>query len=235
MLKCSLNMKKTAVWGLALALLIPIFSFLVVHYFGKSVVDMPPHYYFDTIITRSENGHQIQDTVWHRVKNFKLVNQLGDSVSLEDMRGKVIVLDFFFTSCPSFCPRLSKNMQRLQKMLKKTAKSNNMVQLLSISVDPEHDSAASLKKYADKYEAEHDIWYFLTGDKKIIYDLAQEELHVGVSDGEKDDFVHTDRFILLDKQRVVRGYYPGQDSTMFSKLLTDISLLYIERPPKKRN
>lgn len=226
-------MKKTAVWGLALALLIPILSFLAVHYFGKSVVEMPPHYYFDSVLQSTKNGHQIQDTIWHRVKNFKLVNQLGDSVSWEDMQGKVVVLDFFFTSCPSFCPRLSKNMQRLQKMLKKTAKSANMVQLLSFTVDPERDTVPKLKEYADKYEAEHSLWYFLTGDKQTIYDLAQEELHVGISDGEKDDFVHTDRFILLDKQRVVRGYYPGQDTSMFSKLLTDISLLYIERPPKK--
>ena len=110
------------------------------------------------------------------------------------------------------------------------------VQFLSFSVDPERDSVTALKKYADKYGVDHDSWWFLTGSKKEIYDFALHEVKLGLQDGGTIDsnFIHTGHFVLLDKDRVVRGYYDGLDSAELSKLAEDLTLLMLEKDKKKK-
>src|SRR5687767_15440340 len=112
---------------------------------------MPPHYYADYIIDTVKNGKQVSDTIWHQVGDIKLQNQLGDTVSIHDLRGKIVVADFFFTRCPSICPFLTKNMKGLQDALKMkdvTKRTDtSFVHFLSFSVDPERDSVAALKRY----------------------------------------------------------------------------------------
>lgn len=206
--------------------LIPVLGYAVLRYWMPDALHIPPRYYFDTVVVNNERGKKVMDTIWHRIADFKLINQLGDTISWGTMKGKVAVVNFFFTRCPSFCPRLSESMVLLQKAF---AKNPNAVQLLSLSVDPEYDTREVIKKYADSYNANHKMWWLLTGSQEVIRRIAQEELHLGISEGVKDDFIHSDRFVLIDQKRVVRGYYNGQDSLEMQKLAKDIVLVYMEK------
>jgi protein SCO1 len=225
---------------LCLAVLLPAVSYLLVKKFGDSAVRMPPRYFADSVINKVVNGKSVTDTVWHQVADIRLTNQLGQSISLDDLKGKIIIADFFFTRCPSICPTLTTNMKGLQDALKmkdpRKRIDSNFVQFLSFSVDPERDSVPVLKKYADKYSVNHDIWWMLTGAKKEIYDFALNELKLGLQDGGTVDsnFIHTGKFILLDKERVVRGYYNGLDTASLSKLAEDLTLLMLEKDRKKK-
>lgn len=197
---------------------------------------MPRHYYMDSLRTRNEDGKIIIDTVWHKVANISLQNQLGDSVSLDSLKGKVVVANFFFTRCPSICPKLTTNMHKLQESFKKT---QQYVQFLSFSVDAERDSVPVLKRYADKFNIDHSNWWLLTGAKKTIYDFALNEVKLGLQDGEGVDsnFIHTPKFVLLDRNHVIRGYYNGLDSTDMLRLLDDVVFLNMEiekRKPKRK-
>ncbi|HEY8397257.1 MAG TPA: SCO family protein [Flavihumibacter sp.] len=233
-------MNKTALLGILLALVVPVICYFIVDHFSGGAVDMPRRYYVDTVITKIEGGKEITDTVWHKVSNIQLTNQLGNEVSLDDLQGKVIVANFFFTRCPSICPTLTLNMKRLQNSLRlkdATRKlDTSFVQFLSFSVDPVRDSATQLKKYADRYGVNHDVWWMLTGDKKAIYDFALKEVKLSAIDGEGVDsnFIHTERFVLLDRDRVVRGYYNGLDTMAMANLAADIVKIYVEKDPKKK-
>ena len=223
-------MKKTAILGLLLAILMPIAGYLSVKILSKNAVLMPRKYFYDTVAKVEKNGKLKDDTIWHKVKNIKFTNQLGKQVSLDDLKGKVIVLDFFFTSCPSICPGLARNMKRLQDSYKK---NDNIVQFISISVDPERDSVPRLRAFADKYEANHDSWWFVTGDKKEIYDFALKDIKASIADANVDTaFIHTENFFLLDTNRVVRGWYNGFDTAKLAKLAKDIPTIMLERDKK---
>ncbi len=233
-------MSKKAVFALIIVVLLPLLSFFLVKSFSEDAVSMPRKYFTDTIITKVVNGKSITDTVWHRVENITLVNQLGDTVSLDDIDGSIIIANYFFTRCPTICPTLTKNMKSLQDAMKmkdfRRKIDSNFVRFLSFSVDPERDSAAALKKYADKFKVNHDTWWLLTGPKRTIYDYAFKELKIGLQDGEGVDsnFIHTDKFILIDRNRIVRGYYSGLDSAAMSKLAEDLTLLMLEKDKNKK-
>jgi protein SCO1/2 len=221
-------MNKKAVLSLLLAILLPLTSYLLVNYFSKQAVNMPRKYFIpDSVVVKERNGKNVTDTVWHKVKNINFINQLGKNVSLNDLHGKIIVLDFFFTRCPSICPGLARNMKRLQDSF---TKNDSIVQFISISIDPEHDSVQQLRKFADRFNINHDTWWMVTGNKKEIYDFALKEVRANIADpGVDTAFIHTENFFLLDSNRVVRGFYNGFDSTAQSKLVRDIPLLMLER------
>jgi len=226
---------RKALLGICVAVLVPLVSYLIVKTASENAVAMPPRYYYDSVITTLKDGKQITDTLWHPVNDFSLTNQLGHDVSLTQLKGKVIVADFFFTHCPSICPYLTRNLKKLQDALEIKNNANepdtNSVQLLSFSVDPERDSASVLKKYADKYGVDPDMWWLLTGPKKTIYDFALSELKMGISDagGADSNFIHTQKMVLLDRDHVVRGYYDGLDSVELTKLVRDIGLILLEK------
>jgi protein SCO1/2 len=229
--------------GLALAALLPLSAFFIFKFFGDKVQIMPRHYYMDSTRKHVEDGKIITDTVWHRVANITLVNQLGQTISLDSIRSaedtvrnKILVANFFFTRCPSICPKLTANIHKLQESFKK---SPGYVQFLSFSVDPERDSVRALKKYADKFNIDNGNWWLLTGDKKTIYDFALNEIKLGLQDGEGVDsnFIHTPKFVLMDRNRVIRGYYNGLDSTDMLRLLDDVVFLNMEidkQKPKRK-
>jgi protein SCO1/2 len=188
---------------------------------------MPRRYFHDTVNMVEKGGKKSPDTVWHQVKNMSFQNQMGQHVSLEDLKGKVIVIDFFFSRCPSICPGLARNMKKVQAAF---GKNPEIVQFLSISIDPEHDSVPVLRKYADKFGGDHDGWWFLTGNKQEIYDFAIKEMKASVADTNVDTaFIHTENFFLLDSSRVVRGWYNGFDTVQLAKLVKDIPTLMLER------
>lgn len=229
-------MRKTTILALCIALLIPIVSYLFVKYASERSIDMPRHFLPDSTVSRIQDGKRIEDTVWHTVANITLQNQLGDTVSLYDIQNKVIVADFFFTSCASICPRLTKNMVKLQRSFAKGGDKfhtidTSIVQFLSFTIDPERDSAAKLKAYADRFGVNHDNWWFLTGNRDSIYNFVFEQLRVDKYSDEPIDsnFVHTNRFVVIDKMHHIRGYYDGTDSIAIGKLAKDVGLLMVEK------
>lgn len=222
--------------------MIPLIGYIILKNAGEDAVVMPRKYLMDSVVTKTVDGKTTTDTIWHRTENIKLVNQLGDSVSLYDIQNRVIVADFFFTRCPNICPLMTRNMARLQQSFSHNNKDgrkvidSSIVRFLSFSIDPARDSVAALKAYADKFGVDHDNWWMLTGNKKTIYDFALNELKLGLVDGEGVDtsFIHTQKFVLLDKDYVVRGYYNGLDTTSLAALAKDIGLLMLEKDKKKK-
>jgi protein SCO1/2 len=229
-----------ALLAIVIAVLIPLASYLVVKKFTDDTNFIPRRYHYDTVITKVKDGIEVSDTVWHSVKNIQLQNQLGKTVSLSDLNGKILVVDFFFTHCISICPKLTANMKRLQQAIKtrdpRKLVDTPFIQFVSLTVDPERDSPSVLKKYADKFQLNHDTWWMLTGDKKTIYDFGLNEVKLGVPDSSSVDtnFIHSEYFVLLDRDRVVRGYYNGLDTVALNKLSEDIVFLMLERDKKKK-
>jgi len=226
-------MKKTTILAFLMVTVLPIASYLFVSNLSKDAIKMPRRYFYDTVVVKMEKGKKINDTVWHKVRPFKLKNQFGKEVGLEDWGGKIIIADFFFTSCPSICPKLTRNMKKLQTAFKKT---DSLVRFVSFTVDPVRDSVQALKAYGDKFGIDHDSWFMLTGDRNELYDIALNEFKASIaSNGNIDTgFIHTDRFFLLDRDRVVRGWYSGLDSLNLDKLIKDVVLLNMERDKKKK-
>ncbi|HSN60048.1 MAG TPA: SCO family protein [Ferruginibacter sp.] len=215
---------------LLLVLLIPLTGYFIVKFYSKYAVHMPRHYFYDDVKQIQRRGKTVNDTIWHPVKNISFTNQMGKAVSLDDAKGKVLVVNFFFTRCPSICPGLTRNMKKLQDSFEKNPE---IVQFISISVDPEHDSVQHLRKFADRFDVNHDTWWFVTGNKKEIYDFAIKEIKANIADVNVDTaFVHTENFFLLDSNRVVRGWYNGFDTAKLAQLAGDIPTLMLERDRK---
>mgnify|MGYP006273294941 FL=1 len=226
-------MKGRVFIALIVVVIIPVASYLIVNHYSKGAIEMPRRYFYDTVLVKTEKGREVTDTVWHKIKPFKLKNQFGEEVGLDDWGEKIIVVDFFFSSCPSICPTLTRNMKRLQTAFKKT---DTIVRFISFTIDPERDSVAKLKAYGDKYQIDHDTWWMLTGPKKEIYDIALNEFKASVaSNGNIDTgFIHTEKIFLLDKEHVVRGWYNGLDSVHLDQVIKDVVLLNMERDKKKK-
>lgn len=233
-------MNKKALFGIIIALIIPLIGYYTLKYYTANNVLMPKHFILDSVSTHDVNGKMQTDSVWHTVKDIRLVNQLGDTVHLYDLRGKVIVADFFFTSCGSICPDLTRHMVKMQRSFEQGGKNRgqemigaNNVQFLSFSIDPTRDSVSRLKTYADKYGVNHDNWWFLTGNRDSIYQFIFEQLRVDkYNDTTPIDpnFAHTGRFVLLDRDFQIRGYYNGLDTVdALPKLAEDIGKLMIEK------
>lgn len=202
---------------------------------------MPGHYLPDSVVTTVKNGKQITDTAWHRLPPFSLTNQLGQKVSWNEIHGRIVVIDFFFTHCPTICPALTRSMKRFQDGVTNSQKvgdkTPDFLYLISLSIDPERDSVERLKMWADRFQVNPDQWWLLTGSKKEIYNMAINEMKIPVQDGEGIDtgFFHTDHFILVDTNRYIRGYYHGLDSASMARLSEDIILLTLEKDKKKKS
>jgi protein SCO1/2 len=235
------EMSKKAILALCIAVIIPVLCYYAVKWTSEENVILPRRFYIDTVITKTVNGKTTDDTVWHKTANITLVNQLGDTVSLYDIQNKVIVADFFFTRCPSICPALTRNMARLQQSFShynqgRKVIDSSIVRFISFTVDPERDSVKQLKNYADRFGVDHDNWWMLTGNKRTIYDFILKEIKLPSEDGGSVDsnFVHSDRFVLFDRDKVIRGYYNGLDTSSLSRLAKDIGLLMLEKDKKKK-
>ena len=225
-------MNKKAILALVLAALIPLVSYLLVRYYSERAVNMPRRIFVDSVAVNEKNGKITTDTIWHHVKNISFTNQLGQQVSLYDIKGKVIVLDFFFTRCPTFCPGMTRAMKKLQDAFKKN--DTSFVQFISVSIDPLHDSVPQLRKFADRFKVSPDNWWMVTGDRKEIYDFAFQEMKANIADAEVDTgFLHTQNFFLLDREKIIRGWYNAFDSAEQQRLARDIPLLMLEKDRKK--
>jgi protein SCO1/2 len=163
----------------------------------------------------------------HRIGDFAFPNQFGDTITKEDVRGKVFVVEYFFTTCGTICPRMTEQMTRVQQRFR----GNDEVKILSFTVNPDYDSVEILRAYAEKYGAERNQWHFLTGKKEDLYKLARTSFFV-LKPAEApylgdagSDFIHTNNFVLVDKQLRIRGYYDGTSISEVDELMKDIELL----------
>ena len=160
---------------------------------------------------------------YHRIANFSLTNQNGDTITQEFYKDKIYVADFFFTTCQTICPIMTDHMYYIQK---ETIADPDLL-LLSHSVTPEIDNVAQLKRYAKKKLVNASKWNLVTGDKKQIYELARKS-YLAVKDagsGGPFDMIHTENFMLIDKKQQIRGFYDGTDSEEIERLLEDIKVL----------
>jgi protein SCO1 len=156
----------------------------------------------------------------HIVHDFSLQNQEGKNVNIDAWKGKIVVANFFFTHCPSICPKMIYQLKRVQAYAKKK------VVIASFSVDPERDSVERLRHYADQAGIKEN-WMLLTGDKKQLYRFARKELFIVATDGDggPEDFIHSENLVLIDKDKKIRGYYKGTDAKEVDRLIRDISKL----------
>ena len=162
-------------------------------------------------------------TTNHTVSPFSLINQNGDTITEKDYEGKIYVADFFFTRCLTVCPVMTNNMEVLQQEFI----NNNDLKLLSISVTPEIDSVSILHDYASKNGAIDTKWNITTGNKKHIYELARKSYFAVVDEGDGglQDFIHTPNFVLVDKEKQIRGIYDGTTDEEIQRLIKDIRTL----------
>ena len=164
---------------------------------------------------------------FHKIPNFKFTNQNGEIITQKTFENKIYIADFFFTTCPGICPKMTANMDIIQQEFL----NDNEVLLLSHSVTPSIDSVAVLKEYAKSKGITNKKWHLVTGDKKEIYDLGRKFYFVEENLGEPkglDDFLHTENFVLIDKNKHIRGIYNGLNKTAVQQLIADIKTLKLE-------
>ena len=165
-----------------------------------------------------------QDTVYHSIADFAFINQVGDTIRKEDMVGKIYVADFFFTTCPTICPVMKKEMLRVYEQFK----GEPNFRILSHSIDPSHDTQAVLKDYAEKLGVpDAATWNFLTGDQEKIFEIGQTSYLTTTmaDDMEPGGFLHSGAFLLVDQQGRIRGVYDGTKTEQVDRLLADIPKL----------
>lgn len=165
---------------------------------------------------------------YHTIKDFKLYNQSGDTITQDFYKDKIYIADFFFTTCQTICPIMTDHMLQIQEKVK----DQEDVLLLSHTVIPNHDSVPVLRQYADEKGVNDAKWNLVTGDKKEIYDLARKSYLAAKSDGDGGafDMIHTENFVLVDKKRRIRGFYDGTDPQAIEELMHDLKVLKQEDP-----
>lgn len=205
---------------LLLILVIPVFIYLFLQSFGSNSYAIPVFYEEGV---ESSLEHCEFSKGQHFVPDFTMTSHDNEEIAGELMENKITVVDFFFTSCPDICPVMSSELGRVNEIFKdKTA-----VQIFSFTVDPAYDTPQVLNAYAKEYGAEGGQWKFLTGEKEEIYSLARCGFLLPVQDGDgsKADFIHSEKIILVDGQKRIRGYYDGTDREEIDRLITEINIL----------
>jgi protein SCO1/2 len=163
---------------------------------------------------------------YHKISDFSLLNQNGETITQDTYKNKIYIADFFFTTCLTICPIMTDHMLEIQERLK----NDPDVLLLSHSVIPVADSVPQLKKYALEKGVNDAKWNLVTGDKKQIYELARKSYLATKTDGDGGpyDMIHTENFILVDKEKRIRGFYDGTNAEAIDNLLEDIKILKAE-------
>ena len=208
-----------------IVLTMTVFSAFVVssfYYVNKPIETLP--IYSPSMVSKELVEENIQFIKkYHKIKDFSMKNQNGETITQEFYNDKIYVADFFFTTCPTICPIMTENMGYVQEKIK----NDSDVLLLSFSVTPEIDSVEQLKKYALEKNVINSKWNLVTGNKKDIYNLARTSYLVAKTngDGGKYDMIHTENFVLVDKEKRIRGFYDGTNSKEMDQLLNDIKIL----------
>lgn len=192
-----------------------------------SRVDYLPYYNDASFTPHWLTPGSEEEKQFHKIPNYTFLNQLGDTITSKTFDDKMYITDFFFTSCPGICMKMTGNMSKLQEEFKEDAD----VLLLSHSVTPSIDSVSVLKKYADKNDIIDTKWHLVTGDKTEIYNLGRNQYFVENDLGvpkDINDFLHTENFLLIDKKKHIRGIYNGLNRASIAQLIIDIKALQKE-------
>ena len=177
--------------------------------------------------TKTVNGNVITDTIYHHIPEFSFTDQDGNTFTRSKLEGKIYIANYFFTTCKSICIDMSQQLNRVQSRFK----GHHDFLIVSHTVDPENDSPEVLKEYAKRVYAEEHVWKFLTGDKKALYNHARKGYFIAADeegDGGEHDFIHSNLFVLVDKEGRIRGYYNGTELETVSQMMDDIKLLLAE-------
>ena len=166
----------------------------------------------------------------HHISQFAFLNQEGKTITNEDIKNKIVVVEYFFSTCKGICPRMNENLSKVYK----TFKGNRDVMFLSHTVDPVKDTVQALKAYSLRFDADPSQWMFLTGDKKQLYDMARYSYLISAEDDTAGisidkDFIHDKHYILVDNYGRVRGFYDGLQETDLKKITDDIKTLLQEK------
>lgn len=205
---------------LVLVLVLPVFFYMFLRTFGNNKYELP-------VLVGEGFDEETRETYQTGVvPDFKLLTQDGSYLSKDDLEGKIFIANFIFTRCKGICPKMTTQMARVQQ----SVKDLDEVVLVSHTVDPENDSAQVLEQYAGVYGAIPGKWYFLTGNKEDIYKLAKRgySLPVMKEEGSEEEFVHSEKFILMDKDGRMRGTYDGTDPLEVDKLILELNVLRSE-------
>jgi protein SCO1/2 len=202
-------------------LMIPVLIILFFRGFTQSQYDIPV--FFEDGVEDPFGVCNYPEDQQHYIPEFSFYSQDSTIIGRSNMEGKITIVDFFFTSCPSICPVMSTEMERVQDAFR----NEGEIQIFSISIDPEYDTPPVLSGYAEDHGASNGKWFFLNGPKEETYELARCGFALPIVDGEgnPDDFVHSDKFILIDELGRIRGYYSGTDREEVDKLILETKIL----------
>lgn len=189
---------------------------------GSRVSKLP--YYKDASFTPYWNLSKSDLKTFHKTSDFNLIDQKGNKISNKTFDNKVYVANFFFTTCPGICPRMTSNLSLVQDAFF----NDDEVFILSHSVTPSIDSVAVLNHYAEVNNIKENKWFLATGERSQIYDLGRKSYFIEEDLGgyqQEDDFLHTENFVLIDKNKHIRGIYNGLNKTAVNQLIADIKTL----------
>lgn len=203
-------------------------GFLIVKHLSDERLAMPGHYVVERIDRVAKDGEVHTDTVFHQMRDFKMPNQLDKQIDLADLDNKVTLVSFFSTRDTRVAPQLASVLLKVQRTF---ARSDSGLHILSITTDPAFDTVGALKAYADHYDANHDIWWFLRGAPGQAADIAKTDFELKLHQTDSTSAAYTTTLVLLDKRAYVRGYYDALDSAAMTRCVTAISMLMLE--PKK--
>ncbi|MBL0309785.1 MAG: SCO family protein [Bacteroidetes bacterium] len=236
-----MNLKRNKIIGLILAIAAPVvLTFFFKWYIEKQNLSREqnrPHspgkmFASGVQETTDFDGEKSVDSVYHSIPNMKFETQSGDSLALDSLRGKIYIADFFFASCPGICPKMNHSLERVQQAF---IKDGNF-RLVSFTVDPERDTIDVLRRYANEHNAIPGKWYFLRQNRENIFRLASEGFFLTAKEddgGGPEDFIHSEKLVMVDQQGNIRGYYSGVDSSTVNKLMADVVLLLRESEGRK--
>jgi len=211
---------------LALILALPGFLYYLLTAKGKNRYE-PLSYFGPKQLAKTSHivkGRSIPDTIYHTIPDFNLQDQNGKAVSLESLTGKILIVNFFYTTCPNICSQVNQNIAKLAAQYA----HNKITKFISITVNPRHDSAAVLKQYGVKFDADSTRRLFLTGDTAVIYPLARQGFLVNALDEGNGNFVYSDKVVLIDESHHIRGYYSGTSDDDMNRLDNEIKVQIAE-------
>jgi protein SCO1/2 len=181
-------------------------------------------------VEKTVDGKVVVDTIYHTIPDFEFINQDSVKITQEFVKGKIYIADFFFTTCPTICPKMKTQMLRIYEKYK----DNPNIILLSHSIDPRHDTPAVLKEFKSNLGIKGDSWQMVTGDKAKIFEIGQKSYMVTAADDptQPGGVVHSGAFILVDKDRHIRGIYDGTVPAKVDNLMKDLEILLKETKTK---
>ncbi|RFS26590.1 SCO family protein [Chitinophaga silvatica] len=213
-----LYLQITHSWKIALTglLILPLVAYGIVHWIEKKYASLP-YYGPNNVITDQANAV--------RLPNFTFQDQYNEVINNQSIQNKIVLANFFFTSCPTVCPKMLAQLKRVIDICNQPT-----LIILSLTVDPQHDSISVLQRYSKKHNLPT-TWKLLTGNKKSLYYFARKGLFITATDGDggPTDFIHSNYIVLLDQQQKIRGYYLGTSENEMNDLIADIKNLQHEQ------